>query len=756
MATLPEGFRLVGEEPTAQPEPETMTLPEGFSLVQQETVQPQPETEIQSKEPELIPSAPPTDLRQMSTLDQVRAISDIISPTPTAEEAGPLDAISMGYDRGIQTVLRGLGIAEPESEQEKAYMEILKERHPYTAGAGEIVGESVPFIGAGAAASKVGQTLLPKLGAFGQKALSAGQTLTGRLAGAGTLGTIEGGILAKGKDENVERGAVEGGLVAAGLEATIPVVGRLAGKLYRSVMGKTPKGTLIDEATGRPTQEFQQVLNKAGMSFDDFTQNAQDLLEQQKAGVVPEQAARSALFEETGIRATRGEITQKAADQARESRLMQSTKDELAEPLRQFKLKQSDEIGDYLRSNVNQDVFDEETGNLIKEAVGGRKQLLRTEKNQLYKDFYAAAEGAGEIPLFTDSIKDALPDPKVLRRLSITAGGPVKELNETLMEFGIIDPSEEFLAKGIDTEILNATNFEDFRQIINQIERKAQRAGQDATLVATGPVKRALDVEIDNMADSLESLGYSKEITEPIKQARQRVRTIKTEFSPQSAVGKLIDSKKDGNTSVIEASKLYSNNIAAKSVPVENVRSIMSTLNKAGESGEVAKASLQSTVMMDLINAGYGTKSKKINGNRVFNPIAFKNRMEALGWGTKNNKLQAIFKDNPDMLGRLKNIDNISDILIRNADVEPKGSSSTILDMFDMFGITAITSKIPVVGPMFNETIKTSIQRDKTRKEVAESMRSTPELVDFSLMLDSTYPAIAEALGVSATSDESE
>ncbi len=752
MATLPEGFRLVGEEPTAQPEPETMTLPEGFSLVQQETVQPQPETEIQSKEPELIPSAPPTDLRQMSTLDQVRAISDIISPTPTAEEAGPLDAISMGYDRGIQTVLRGLGIAEPESEQEKAYMEILKERHPYTAGAGEIVGESVPFIGAGAAASKVGQTLLPKLGAFGQKALSAGQTLTGRLAGAGTLGTIEGGILAKGKDENVERGAVEGGLVAAGLEATIPVVGRLAGKLYRSVMGKTPKGTLIDEATGRPTQEFQQVLNKAGMSFDDFTQNAQDILEQQKAGVVPEQAARSALFEEAGVRATRGEITQKAADQARESRLMQSTKDELAEPLRQFKLKQSDEIGDYLRSNVNQDVFDEETGNLIKEAVGGRKKLLSTEKNQLYADFREATKGV-EIPLFLDRMKESLPDEFTMEDLAITAEGPMQAAKKIMTRYGILEPDEDMLSAGVNPRVLTAENFDQFRKSLNNIERGDQTG---AVKVVTGPLKEALDKEADELASVLESQGYGSDITDPIKQARQRVSTIKTEFSPQSAVGKLIDSKKDGNTSVIEASKLYSNNIAAKSVPVENVRSIMSTLNKAGESGEVAKASLQSTVMMDLINAGYGTKSKKINGNRVFNPIAFKDRMEALGWGTKNNKLQAIFKDNPDMLGRLKNIDNISDILIRNADVEPKGSSSTILDMFDMFGITAITSKIPVVGPMFNETIKTSIQRDKTRKEVAESMRSTPELVDFSLMLDSTFPAIAEALGVSATSDESE
>lgn len=703
----------------------------------------------QAMVPYMEPEPEPFDPDKKRTF---REWQEIINPRPTAEEAGPIDAISEGYDRGIKTVLRGLGLADPESDKEKAYMEILRQRHPYTVGAGELVGESLPFAVVGGGAGKVAKTVLPKLGSIGQKALSFGRTLPGRLTSAGTLGAVEGGVLAKGKEENVERGAVEGGAVAAGIEAVFPVVGKIAGRLYRNVMGKAPKGRLIDEATGNPTEEFQEVLNKAGMKFEDLTQQAKDLIASQKGDVVPEQALRSALFEETGVRATRGEITKKAADEAREARLMQSTKDELSEPFRQYKLKQSEEIDRYLSGNVNTDVFNEETGTLMKDALTGRKNLLRTEKNQLYSDFRESTRDKS-IPLFTDGMKDSLPEQFILDDLAITSSDSMELLDKIMTRYGIKEPTEEALEAGFQPIMLTAENFDQFRKSLNAIER-GDKTG--AVKVATGPLKNALDKEADELASTLADKGFGSEITDSIKQARQRVRTLKTEFSPQSAVGKLVDVKKDGVTSVTAASKVYDSSIAAKSVPVENVRQIMSSLNKAGEKGVAAKASLQSTVMMDLINAGYGTKSKQIDGKRIFNPIAFKNRMSALGWGTKNNKLEAIFQDNPEMLNKLKNIDKISDVLVRNAEVEPKGSSSTILDMMDVMGVTAITSKIPVLGPMFNETVRTSIERNKTRKEVAEAMKSTPELVDFSLMLDSTFPAIAEALGVSATSDESE
>ena len=705
-----------------------------FSVEGEEQPAPAPDT-TQPEEPETTGKVLPEDI----TAGQLHAL---LYPTPKAEEAGPFESVKLGYERGIRTVLRGLGLAEPGSEKEKAYFEILKERRPYTTGAGELIGESVPFIGAGAVGGKVGQAILPKLGAFGERVVALSRTLGGRLGISGTTGAVEGGILASGKGEDAGRGAVEGGVAGVAIESVAPRLGRIVNSFYRKVTGKKPAGALIDGA-GNPSPELNEVLENEGMTLDDFTQHAADLLDKE---VPADQAVRSALFEEAGVRATRGEITKKAADEGLEARIEESTRDELAEPFRQYKARQSEEIESYLSGAVNKDVFDEETGGLIIDAVAGRKSLLKTEKNELYKEFYKATENAGEIPLFTDTITAAIPDPKVLNRLSITGKGPIKELNETLMTYGVMEPSEDFLKKGIEPEILTATNFEDFRQTINQIEKKAKQQGQESVLVASGPIKRALDAEIDGLAESLKMQGFPDEIIEPLKQARERVRTLKTEFSPKSAAGKLIDVKPDGVTAVTEASKLYNSNIAAKSIPVENVRKIMSTLRKAGDKGKAAIGSLQSTVMMDIINAGYGTKSKQINGKAVFNPIAFKNRVEAIG----KDKMKSIFFDNPEMLKKINNIDKISSILIRNAKIEPKGSSSTILDLFDKLGFAKISSLVPVAGPMFNEVVKTSLERNKTRKEVKDSLLGTPELKKYSEFLDSTFPGIARALGVSA------
>ena len=693
-----------------------------------------------------------------------------------AEEVGPVQAALIGAGRGFTTIGRGLGLIDPETEGEREAYQALKEHRPYTTGAGEIVAESAPFIAAGGGAGLLARQALPRLGAAGATALAGTETLAGRAAATGTLGAAEGATIAAGKGESVEEGALIGALFGAGSELLLPAAGRVVKNLYRKYKGVPPEGALLD-ATGQPTPELQAALDEQQLSFDDLTQSAQDVLAQQRAGTVPEQAARAAEFEQAGVRATRGEVTQQFEDQATEARLLQSSKDDLADPFRQYKLAQSKDIERHLANNLNTDVLDKETGTLIKDALTGRKNLLKTEKNQLYEDFAEATKDAGEIPLFTDNMREAIPDERTLRRLTTTAGESVAgDLKKLLVEYGVVEPSQEVLqatlkklrrnlssrfdyatgrrvtpeippediTKALGITPLTAINFDDFRIGLNAISR---RDTSNAIDVAIGPIKRALDEEADELGATLEARGFGRDITEPVKEARKRVRTLKTEFDPQATVGNLVSVNRRSEEPIVKASKVYSNKIAGRSVPVENVRMIMNGLKKSGEQGQIAIGSLQTTTMMDIINAGFGTKSRKISGLRIFNPIAFKNRVEAIG----QPKLRAIFADNPAMINRLKNIDKISESLIKSADAEPKGSSSTILDMFDKLGMAAITSKVPVIGPAFNEFLTRTLQGQRTRQEVSRAIEGSLEVQKLATILDDTYPGIAAALGISGT-----
>ena len=70
----------------------------------------------------------------------------------------------------------------------------------------------------------------------------------------------------------------------------------------------------------------------------------------------------------------------------------------MAEPFRQYKLKQSDAIRESLTRSIDETKIPEETGIAIKDALAGRKKLLRTQKNELYSQAAENAKDAGGIP----------------------------------------------------------------------------------------------------------------------------------------------------------------------------------------------------------------------------------------------------------------------------------------------------------------------------------------------------------------------
>jgi len=343
-----------------------------------------------------------------------------------AKDVGPLQAFVIGAGKGFYNIGRGLGLADEADPTEKEAMAALERKHPVAVPVGEAVGESAPLlplaaIPGGGLVTGAGRSIIPAL-----------TSTAGRIGASGLIGGIEGGIIQRGKGEDVLAGAGIGASVGMGAEILFPIIGKLGRKVFQRITGRAPAGAMLD-AAGRPTAELSSALESAGMTFDDLSQDAAELISKQTPGSDPTQVARGALFAEEGVPISKGELTKGSEQIATEQRLLGSTQDTAAEPFRQFKLKQSESIKGSLESNFNLSPDREETGALIHDALTGRKKLLRTQKNELYKEAADNAKDIGGLPIFTDDIKSAIPDADMFEDLAITAPGSIESLDKILV-----------------------------------------------------------------------------------------------------------------------------------------------------------------------------------------------------------------------------------------------------------------------------------------------------------------------------------
>jgi len=640
-----------------------------------------------------------------------------------AAEQGPLDAFMIGAGKGFYDVGRGVGLLDPESEGDAQAMEALREQRPYTTGAGEIAGQAAPFVPLG-----MGVGAIPGL--------------AGRVAAGTGLGAAEGGIIANSADQDMAQGAGVGAVIGGGAEILFPVLGRLGRSLYRKVKGVGPAGAMLDDV-GRPTAELQSALDEAGLSFDDLTGDAESLIRNAKPNTDPKQLARAARFSDEGIPITKGELLQEGGFEQRtlEARLLESSADKQAEKFRQFKLTQSTAIRDSLEKSVNLDALPEDSGNLIKDALTDRKKLLRTQKNVLYSQALSAVDDVSELPLMVDSITSSLPDARALRGMNRASGGKINEVMDTMAEYGLVPAREGMDAA--DIQPLSLQNFEEFNQILKGISRQDQSG---ATGKFIQPITEAVDDEVANLAETAQGLGLSESVIAPLREARQMVRQMKEEFNPKALAGQLTDMKRNSQEPVIFGSKVYSK-LVGRAQPVENVRKVMASLRQAGDKGKEAIANLQSTTMLDLIDAGFSTQSRQIDGIRTFNPIAFKRRLQALG----EDKLDVIFQNMPGISARLKKMDKIAADLVPPSGAVPKGSANMIADMMNRAGVLALSTKFPGIG-LFAETIKKISDNKGSLRAVKEAMEATPDVKKMVYQIEREFPGIAAALGISGVS----
>ena len=642
------------------------------------------------------------------------------------------ERFAVGAGRGMTTLARGVGLADPESEvTTKAFNRLTDDSTAATIG--EIVGEAAPFLaaaplaGAGLATG-AGRVIIPQAAKLG-----------GKIAGSAALGATEGGLITKGRGGDVGQtsvGAATGGVLAGSIEALMPVIGRLGSKVFQR-LGRTPKGPLLTP-DGAPTAELQQALSETGTTFDDLAEEA--FAEVNKQGVDPAQAARAARMSSQGIPATAGDITQDFAQQAKEQRLISMASGESGEPLRQANLQKSEAFKSRVDELVESLGVPDDAGDSIKAALKGRKKLLQAEKNALYKEVAGASPELASTPLFTDSIADSIPSSKEIRRLSRLAPGPVDATKDLLVEFGIDNSDEAIEAFADEITPLSLGNFEDFRQAINLIERSDTTG---AVKVFTGPIKTALDAEAEIVDGAIKNVsGVDGAVLDTIKQARQRVRQIKTEFSPQSITGRMIDVKRDGVTPVVEASKA-ARELLKPGAPIENLQRTLSSLSKSGDKGTKAIKDMQASVVLNALEDALKAPSRKTSGIETIGGNQFAKSLSKFG----DDKLELLFKGNPKALSRLQNLKQTALDISPASAATPQGSAPVILDFLKKAG------SLPGLAAI-RDSVEFVLKAGSDDRAVRKAMNARPAFKRAVSALESDFPAIASALGVAAVTPQ--
>lgn len=667
-----------------------------------------------------------------------------------AAETSPLGAFGVGVAEGFRTVGKGLGVAEGfrtvgekvslfddgEGLQKQAYKALQKE-YPLTTTIGEILGEAAPF-------------LVPGLG------VSAITGVAARILTSIGLGATEGAIIAKGKgksllDQIKEAGV--GGAIAGAVEAAVPILGRKAGEIIRRFRGQEPSGALFTP-DGQPSEELSSAMTAEGITESDLISDAIEALKAQKPFADPEEALRASRLEGLGIPATRGDVSQEFAQQAAEARLVEAAASEAADPLRQLRLEQSRGIESHLQKMISESGIPDTAGTAIKDALTGRKQLMREEKNQLYRIMSDSFETSNEIPVFTNSISDAVPDSNMLDDLASVDPELVGKAETILVKYGILKDEglvEDYL-KGTTrrrpNEIIPLTvgNLDRFRKQLNVLERSDQTG---LVKNITGPVKNALDYEVDTMIDVLPE----SEILGTLKEARSVVREMKVEFSPQSIVGKMVDVKRDGVTPVMEASSIIKK-LLAKGTPIEHLSAVIKSLGKAGDDGKRAIGDLQAATALDLLDSAFKAHSRKISGEKVFGGIPFMNRLRDIG----DERLNLIFETNPGALKKLKTIKQVSADIQPPAGAIPKGSASFIGDALEKLGILSITRKLPLgVGNVLEGAFTMMAKHGKDKVALEKALKAKPTIKKMVTKLESNFQNLARMMtiiGIAAEQQE--
>lgn len=642
-----------------------------------------------------------------------------IDPEQAAFGGASQERFISGTRAGLLNVGRGVGLVEPQTEEQIAAQRTQSEQLGFAAG--ELFGEVSPFAGPAGAISGIG-SLVPR-------------ALT-----TGTLAGIEGLIVSRGRGqtiEDIQKAGLTGGGLGIILEIVSPTIGRVVSKIFRRVTGRAPEGQLVD-ANQNPTEELQKVLDDAGISLEDVQGQVMRDIQQ---GAIPEQAERAARFQAQGIPTTKGVITQDDVLLGREETILGRV-DELGEfigaPLRERARATSTAFERNAQEIIDDLGLPENVGNSVKDALTQRRKLLLREKNELYRLAGEADPELLSVPILPDNIIDAIPDRKTFNRINRIKGSQAEGVQDLLVEFGL-DQDEELVkaflkTQGNEITPLSFSNFEDFRQGLNSLGRADQTG---ATSVLINPITDILDKELDIAFEAMsQSPSIQGNTLDLLKQARSKVRELKIEFDPKGTTDRLISFKKGGNIPNIEASQVYKS-IAGPSVSIEATERLVKSLSKGGKVGRKALGDLQAATVLEALDKAISATSNRSGGQQLFSATAFVNQLKKIDAG--QGKLDIIFSNNPGMLRTLRNLEKSARETVTPGTTKPKGSAPAANAIL---GVLSGVRALPLLRGVF-DAVEVGVSGTKARGalDVTPQKRKTIEFIS------REYPALASVLG---------
>lgn len=633
----------------------------------------------------------------------------------------PVERFATAFDRGVTRL--GEGLFQKEPPEVKAAAGDLTSN--YASGmAGDIVGKAAPLLPLAAVGAP---------GTVAGRALPAATSTLGRIGAAGAAGALEGGLIAQSEGQNTFSGAGAGAAIGATAEAALPFLGRIAGKVYRSAFGTEPVGQLIDMA-GQPTPALNAALRKAGMSFSDLTDEAVDFVARQSPGANPEQVARAARFKSQGIDGTQGMITQDFQQQAKEARLAEMLNDQTAEPLRQRLSEVSGQFTDAVEGFAGSMGSSRMAGESTKDALERSKELLRAKKNRAYNQAAKLAQEAGGIPVPTDDIAAAIPN-DFRRRARALPKGDVKAFNELMVEFGI-DQSPEaveaFTKKGGRVIPLSIENAEEFRVALKDFGSGVGEYAPRWQSLTRGMLD-AFDETLDDMSETLPG-----DVGKALKSARAANRTYKTEFSPQSLAGRMINTRPDGFTPVIEASQVMQQ---LRTRPVEQLQRTLSVMAKSGRKGQLAIKNMRAAVVLDALEQATKAPSNKYGGKQLANTAQFSKYLDQR-FGRE--RLEMLFRGQGDALRQLDALMQTGLDIQPPAKAMPKGSAAVNMDV-----MRAFQQKIGPALYALATPVRAVVAAGVDRAGVNRAL--SPKVASEAQAFVSAYPRLAALTGIASS-----
>ena len=395
-----------------------------------------------------------------------------------AGEQSAFDAfnISMGrgltnVGRGIESLSRLIGLGfnpavptpkriEQETQTDRKALEALGDEYPISTTAGEIVGETLPFLPAGIAAGGI-------------------SGFAPRVATTGLVGAAESGIASEGRGESaadVGGKAIVGGVIASALEASIPVLGRIVGSIVRRVKN------VPDPLSG---EGMQAAMRELGLGPEDFTDDALAMLRDLPEGADPVQALRAAQFRNLGLEPTRAQLSRSAADFQVQQEAAK-TSGRIREALEKQEGQIANLFDDYGRATGGKVA---EEGNSVIDTIINRQTL----RDNAISDAYQAAKNAapkGKSIRF-ENLQSALFS---MRDLERATGGLPSAVRGFMKNRGLIDQSGRLITttKSVQKELDN------FNKLIKS---KGWSVGPD------GVVRDGMGVTLKGATDTLNDIN---------------------------------------------------------------------------------------------------------------------------------------------------------------------------------------------------------------------------------------------------------